>query len=224
MTVDTATMNTKKPSALAALVMIPLFALTACDTDDNGNGGDNGDAEDSVETEEDTDDNGTDDGADDAAEDDDTDDAGDEDGTEDDEDGGDHAELGAVSDVVQAIYADYGDDSVILEIEDEGDKFDVEFYSSDDSTIYEVDVTVPDYEIEEEDDEGSPDSEKQDKIDAVETDFLDAVEVVASGSSGEFEEAEIEDEDGTVVWEIEFDDGEEYKVDVATGDLLDDED
>ncbi|GAB3842308.1 PepSY domain-containing protein [Nesterenkonia populi] len=201
----------------AAAFAVVALGVTACSPDD-AEFEENDDAAETAGTEDEAQDNGETD----------SDDAGTEaqDGegepTTAEEPEADEAE--AAEDEVRAVaefLAEEYPDGEIGEIEDEGGYFEVEIFDLGSGTEYEFDIDPETFEMWDYDEE-TLDSDDQQKAEAVEISFLDALDT-AEGEAGEdptFDEAELDTEDGVVVWEIEFVNDVEVYVDVASGDVV----
>ncbi|WP_258935003.1 PepSY domain-containing protein [Nesterenkonia pannonica] len=64
------------------------------------------------------------------------------------------------------------------------------------------------------------DSDDLQKAEAVEIDFVDALRTAEDEGGAEPEDAELDDHNDTIVWEIELVDGTEVYVDVTSGDVV----
>lgn len=116
---------------------------------------------------------------------------------------------------VDAVEQEYPD-AVVLDFDTEDSYY--EFTILDGDTEWELDVDRQDFTISnaEEDD---VDSDDERKADAVEIDFSEALRTAEDEGGGMPEEAELDEENDTVVWEIELDNGTDVYVDVATGEV-----
>ncbi|MGJ9372268.1 PepSY domain-containing protein [Nesterenkonia sp. CF4.4] len=118
---------------------------------------------------------------------------------------------------VDAVEQEYPD-SVVLDLETEGSYY--EFTILDGGAEWELDVDRESFEImnTQEDD---IDSDDQRNAEAVQVEFTEALRTAAEEGGGTPEQADLDDENGTVTWEIELDNGTEVYVDVATGEVVD---
>lgn len=116
---------------------------------------------------------------------------------------------------VDAVEQEYPD-AVILDFDTESSYY--EFTILDGGSEWELDVDRESFEITstQEDD---VDSDDQRNADAVEIEFADALRTAAEEGGGTPEQADLDDENGTVTWEVELDNGTEVFVDVASGEV-----
>lgn len=211
----------KAPFALLSVAAVGALALTACGPDDaldtEGNGepdspvtvgtenGDQADDQDDVAQE-------------DAAQDDQQDDADDQaahDGAAaEDEDGETPDE--PLFQAIEAALDEYPD-GVVTELDTDDEYFEIFVY--DGQTEWELEVDRESFEIIDTEDDGI-DSDDQEKAEAVEIDIIEALTTAAEEGGAEVEQAELDTEDGTAVWEIELANDVEVYVDVATGEVL----
>lgn len=122
----------------------------------------------------------------------------------------------AIYQAVDAVEQEYPD-AVVLDLDTESSYY--EFTIFDSGSEWELDVDRESFEISntEEDD---VDSDDQRNAEAVEIEFADALRTAAEEADGTPEQAELDDENGTVTWEIELDNGSEVHVDVASGEVV----
>ncbi|MBO0595045.1 PepSY domain-containing protein [Nesterenkonia sp. E16_7] len=121
---------------------------------------------------------------------------------------------------VDAVKQEYPE-AVVLDFDTESSYY--EFTILDGGSEWELDVDRESFEISntQEDD---LDSDDQRNADAVEIEFADALRTAAEEGGGTPEQAELDDENGAVTWEIELDNGTEVYVDVATGEVANGDD
>ena len=106
---------------------------------------------------------------------------------------------------------------VITEFEDEGGYIEVFVY--DGSTEWELEVDSETFEIIDTEDDGI-DSDDEAEAQAVEIDIAEALQTAEAESGGEPKDAELDTEDGTVVWEFEMTNDVEVYVDVSNGEVV----
>lgn len=212
-------MNTALSSPKAALLSVAAvgaLALSACgpddalDTDGNGEpdspvtvGTENGDSQEGSSAE-------SADGE--GSETDDTEEAGPEEEEASDTDRPDEP----LYDAVDAVLAEYPD-GVITELDTDDSYY--EIYVYDGETEWELEVDRESFEIIDTEDDGL-DSDDQEKAEAVEIDFVEALVTAADEGGAIADEADLDTEDGTVVWEISLTNDVEVYVDVATGEVM----
>lgn len=121
---------------------------------------------------------------------------------------------------VDAVEQEYPD-AVVLDFDTEASYY--EFTILDGDSEWELDVDRESFEISntQEDD---VDSDDQRNADAVEIEFADALRTAAEEGGGTPEQADLDDENGSVTWEIELDNDTEVYVDVATGEVANGDD
>ncbi|MGJ9405565.1 PepSY domain-containing protein [Nesterenkonia aurantiaca] len=121
---------------------------------------------------------------------------------------------------VDAVEQEYPE-AVVLDFDTESSYY--EFTILDGGSEWELDVDRESFEISntQEDD---VDSDDQRNADAVEIEFADALRTAAEEGGGTPEQADLDDENGAVTWEIELDNGTEVYVDVATGEVANGDD
>lgn len=118
-------------------------------------------------------------------------------------------------DAVDAVLAEYPD-GVITELDTDDSYY--EIYVYDGETEWELEVDRESFEILDTEDDGI-DSDDQEKAEAVEIDFVEALVTAADEGGAVADEAELDTEDGTVVWEISLTNDVEVYVDVTTGEV-----
>ena len=119
-------------------------------------------------------------------------------------------------DAVDAVLAEYPD-GVITELDTDDSYY--EIYVYDGETEWELEVDRESFEIIDTEDDGI-DSDDQEKAEAVEIDFVEALVAAADEGGAMADEAELDTEDGTVVWEIALTNDVEVYVDVASGEVV----
>lgn len=216
-------------SALLSVAAVSALALTSCASDELGTEDDDAQptatVTETVEaepTEESTDDasdaaepTGEPTDTDDATE---TDDAATDEPTSDDSatDDSTASDEDAIYQAVDAVEQEYPD-AVVLDLDTESSYY--EFTIFEGGSEWDLEVDRESFEISntEEDD---IDSDDQRNAEAVEIEFADALRTAAEEADGIPEQAELDDENGTVTWEIELDNGSEVHVDVASGEVV----
>lgn len=202
------------------------LALAACTPDEE-----NGDTADDQNNEVQEDTNGADDTAefeDDAADDAETD-AADEpteeetdDAAAEDDAAADDADQaggeGAAYEAAEAVAEEYPE-AVISQFEVESDEIEVDIFDLEGDVEVELRLDPETYEITSEE-EDELDSDDRQKAEAVEIDFIEALQTAEQEGGAEPEDADLDDENGTVVWEIQLVDGTDVYIDVATGDVV----
>lgn len=199
-------MNAEKPTsetarafALLSAAAAGTLALTACGPDDTDDGSEPGSPV-TVGTENDSQ---TDDQDDDAQQ----DAAEGEDGESPDE---------PLFQAIDAALAEHPD-GVVTELDTDDDYYEIFVY--DGQTEWELEVDRESFEVIDTEDDGI-DSDDQEKAEAVEIDIVEALTTASEEGGAEVEQAELDTEDGTVVWEIELSNDVEVYVDVATGEVV----
>ncbi len=116
---------------------------------------------------------------------------------------------------VEAVMEEYPD-AVILDMDTEGNAYEFTIFEA--GSEWELDVDRETFEISntQEDD---IDTDDQANAEAVEIDFAEALRTAAEEGGGAPEQADLDQENGAVTWEIELDNGSEVHVDVASGDV-----
>ncbi|WP_218220248.1 PepSY domain-containing protein [Nesterenkonia sp. Act20] len=116
---------------------------------------------------------------------------------------------------VDAVNEEYPD-AVVLDMDTEGSAYEFTIFEA--GSEWELDVDRETFEISntQEDD---IDGDDQRDAEAVEIDFADALRTASEESGGSPEQADLSEDNGTVTWEIELDNGTEVHVDVASGDV-----
>ncbi|WP_022872437.1 PepSY domain-containing protein [Nesterenkonia alba] len=138
--------------------------------------------------------------------------------TADDSDTGAASGEGAVYDVAEFLAEEYPD-GVIGQLEDEGAYFEVEIFDPAAEVEYEFELDPESFDIWDYEEE-SLDGDDRAKAESVEIEFTEAVQIAESEGDSEFYEADLDTENGVVVWEIELRNDVEVYVDVATGDIV----
>lgn len=204
-------MNAEKPTsetarafALLSAAAAGTLALTACGPDDTDDGSEPGSPV-TVGTENDSQ---TDDQDDDAQQ-----DAPEQDATEG-EDGESPDE--PLFQAIDAALAEHPD-GVVTELDTDDDYYEIFVY--DGQTEWELEVDRESFELIDTEDDGI-DSDDQEKAEAVEIDIVEALTTASEEGGAEVEQAELDTEDGTVVWEIELSNDVEVYVDVVTGEVV----
>lgn len=126
------------------------------------------------------------------------------------------AEDEALYDAVAAVLQEYPD-GVFTEYDDEGSYY--EFFVYDGETEWELEVDAESFEIIDVEDDGIDDEDRQ-EAEAVEIEFEDALRTAAEEGGAVATEADLDTEDGMVVYEIELANDSEVSIDVATGDVV----
>lgn len=119
-------------------------------------------------------------------------------------------------DAVDAVLAEYPE-GVITELDTDDSYYEIFVY--DGETEWELEVDRESFEIIDTEDDGI-DSDDQEKAEAVEIDFVEALVTAADEGGAIADEAELDTEDGTVVWEIVLTNDVEVYVDVVTGEVV----
>ena len=204
-------MNAEKPTsgtarafALLSAAAAGTLALTACGPDDTDDGSEPGSPV-TVGTENDSQ---TDDQDDDAQQ-----DAPEQDAAEG-EDGESPDE--PLFQAIDAALAEHPD-GVVTELDTDDDYSEIFVY--DGQTEWELEVDRESFEVIDTEDDGI-DSDDQEKAEAVEIDIVEALTTASEEGGAEVEQAELDTEDGTVVWEIELSNDVEVYVDVVTGEVV----
>lgn len=191
-------------NALLSMAAVSTLALSACAGDELGAEGSTED-EDTAQTETaETDDTGTEDTSEEDAETQQTDETLDGDGPQE--------PYGAV-DTVMSEYPD----AVVGEFDTDGFSYDFTIYDGEVEWELEVDRDSLEIIDTEQDD---VDSDDQRKAESVEIEFSEALRTAAEEGDGIAAEADLDDDNGAVVWEINLDNGTEVYVDVATGEVV----
>mgnify|MGYP002721478847 CR=1 FL=1 len=196
-------------AALLSLAAAGALALTACGPDDalDTEGSGEPDSPVTVGTEDSADENGT---------------AEEAEGQQDSEESpaaedGDAGRSGEpLHQAVEAALAEYPD-GVITELDTDDSYYEIFVY--DGQTEWELEVDRESFEIIDTEDDGI-DSDDQEKAEAVEIDIIEALTTAAEEGGAEVEQAELDTEDGTVVWEIELTNDVEVYVDVTNGEVV----
>ncbi|WP_070159459.1 PepSY domain-containing protein [Nesterenkonia sp. PF2B19] len=122
---------------------------------------------------------------------------------------------------LETVQAEYPE-GVVFEVESDDGRY--EWHVLVDGIEREVHTDKSSLEIVYTEDDDAPDSDDLREIDSTEIDIAEAFRIVedrVGDPSGAFvDEAQLDSESGTVVWEIELDNGQEIAVDVVTGDLV----
>ncbi|WP_300343957.1 PepSY domain-containing protein [Nesterenkonia sp.] len=122
----------------------------------------------------------------------------------------------AVHQALEAVLAEYPD-GVITEFDDEGSY--VEVFVFDGSTEWELEVDAETFEIIDTEDDGI-DSDDQRKAQAVEIDIAEALEAAETEGEADVHSGELDEEDGTVVYQIELTNDVEVYVDVTNAEVV----
>lgn len=166
------------------------------------------------------------------------DDGNNDDNNDDDDNGDDNADDGTsqqqgssdASEYAAAITAAeefVGDGAFAFDLErEDDDDDDDELFNIDvaeGTTVHEIDILPDGTARLDETETRELDDDDQREIDTAELTMIDAIEAALAHHGGTIEEVELETENGTVVWTIEFDDGiDELHVDAVTGDITED--
>lgn len=116
---------------------------------------------------------------------------------------------------VAAVTQEYPD-AVIMDLDTEGSAYEFTIFEA--GSEWELDVDRESFEISNTQ-EDEIDADDQAYADAVEIDFAEALRTAADEVDGTPEQADLDEENGAVTWEIELDNGSEVHVDVASGDV-----
>lgn len=119
-------------------------------------------------------------------------------------------------DAVGAVLEEYPD-GVITELDTDDSYYEIFVY--DGETEWELEVDRESFEIIDTEDDGIDDDDRE-KAEAVEIDIIEALTTAAEEGGAEVEQAELDTEDGAVVWEIELTNGSEVHVDVSSGEVV----
>jgi len=135
------------------------------------------------------------------------------------EDATDSPEAGGDEEIYQAVDAvtEEYPDATVLDMDTEGNYYEFTIYEGD--SEWELDLDRESMEITntQQDD---IDSDDQRNAEAVEIEFADALRTASEEGDGTPEQADLDDENGAVTWEIELNNGMEVYVDVATGEVV----
>lgn len=121
-----------------------------------------------------------------------------------------------VYEALDAVIEEYPD-AVVLDFETESSYY--EFTIFEDGSEWELDVDRDNYEISNTR-ESNIDSDDQRNAEAVEIELTEALRTASEEGDGAPEQADLDDDNGTVTWEIELDNGQEVYVDATTGDVV----
>lgn len=119
-------------------------------------------------------------------------------------------------DAVGAVLEEYPD-GVITELDTDDSYYEIFVY--DGETEWELEVDRESFEIIDTEDDGIDDDDRE-KAEAVEIDIIEALTTAAEEGGAEVEQAELDTEDGAVVWEIELTNGSEVYVNVSSGEVV----
>lgn len=119
-------------------------------------------------------------------------------------------------DAVGAVLEEYPE-GVITELDTDDSYYEIFVY--DGETEWELEVDRESFEIIDTEDDGIDDDDRE-KAEAVEIDIIEALTTAAEEGGAEVEQAELDTEDGAVVWEIELTNGSEVYVDVSSGEVV----
>lgn len=122
----------------------------------------------------------------------------------------------ALYEAVAAVLEEYPD-GVFTEFDDEGDYY--EFFIYDGETEWELEVDAESFEIIDVEDDGIDDDDRQ-EAEAVEVEFEDALRTAAEEGDAVPTDAELDTEDGAVIYEIELANDTEVYLDVASGEVV----
>ena len=127
---------------------------------------------------------------------------------------GEHTELLAAIDLAEAEA-----DGTAFGIDDEdGGNWEITVAAGDEEI--EVLVSGDGTEVLGTDNEGSLDSDDRAGLDAADVTISEAIETAAGEHTGSIDDVELDDEDGTFAWEVNFTDDVEIYVHVTNGDIL----
>ncbi len=119
-------------------------------------------------------------------------------------------------DAVGAVLEEYPE-GVITELDTDDSYYEIFVY--DGETEWELEVDRESFEIIDTEDDGIDDDDRE-KAEAVEIDIIEALTTAAEEGGAEVEQAELDTEDGAVVWEIELTNGSEVYVNVSSGEVV----
>lgn len=214
MNTENPTAGTSRAFALLSLAAAGTLALAACGPADTGDGGDGGEPV-TVDTENGDQAEDQDDAAQDAQQDDAQDGQAQQDETAAEDDEGETSDEPLLQ-AIEAALAEHPD-GVVTEADTDDEHF--EIYVAEGSTEWELDIDRQSFEIvdSEQDD---LDGDDQQEVESVEIDIHEALTTAAEEGGAEVEQASLDTEDGTVIWEIELTNDVEVSVDVTTGEVI----
>lgn len=122
---------------------------------------------------------------------------------------------------VNAVYDAYNEDIVFTDFDEEVSYYEIEFYDPSEEHLVEVHVSGNDLSVTEEEVDGSPDSDKLDKIDAVSVNIIDAIHTAETEGESLTEEFQLDENDGAVVYEFDLQNDREFDISVVTGEIVD---
>jgi len=117
---------------------------------------------------------------------------------------------------VDAVTEEYPD-ATVLDMDTEGSYYEFTIYEGDSEWELDLDRETMEITNTQQDD---IDSDDQRNAEAVEIEFADALRTASEEGDGTPEQADLDDENGAVTWEIELNSGTEVYVDVATGEVV----
>lgn len=127
----------------------------------------------------------------------------------------------ALFDGLHAVESQYPG-GIVFEVEAEDNTHEFKVY--DGNSIYEVITDNHSLEILSSEYDDTPDSDERAKLEAIDISFAEALQIAAqnSGSSDLImaDEAQLDSEDGVVVWEVELTNGREVYIDVTSGNVV----
>lgn len=109
-----------------------------------------------------------------------------------------------------------GSQAVGLDLDDDG-SWEVEVISGE--RKFEFDISADGTTVLERE-EDDADDDKVSKLAQVQVPITDAISTAMTQVAGQFDDAELDEEDGRVVWEVNLDDDVDVQVDVVTGEIV----
>ncbi|MGB3954605.1 MAG: PepSY domain-containing protein [Brooklawnia sp.] len=109
-----------------------------------------------------------------------------------------------------------GSQAVGLDLDDDG-SWEVEVISGE--RKFEFDISADGRTVLERE-EDDADDDKVSKLAQVQVPITDAISTAMTQVAGQFDDAELDEEDGRVVWEVNLDDDVDVHVDVVTGEIV----
>ncbi|MGO1544404.1 MAG: PepSY domain-containing protein [Gulosibacter sp.] len=113
--------------------------------------------------------------------------------------------------------------AIDLDREDDGDKqFSIDVAEG--TTLHEVDVAPDGTATLDETEQREVDGDDQREIDTAEVTMIEAIEAALAHQPGTIDDVDLETENGTVVWSVDYDDDRDLNVDAVTGEVTEDSD